>query len=384
MKRRTYESLFGQLSIPVLLSAPDNIYYSIGFSTTARRPAQIGLNVVLMTREKTWFVFPENWESLVKEQVDESEVTLVPYQKAAGELAGTIARLLDDLGEDGWEQQVVLGFEKDRLELELYLALGEALGEKGKTMRWQDISSSLRRARLIKSGEEIQALRKSAQAAREAMEYAKTILYPGKTEREIVAELEYFMRKKGSEGVPFTMKALSGENAARTINLPGDRRIRSGDVVLLDFGAIIDHYASDWTRSFAIGKADPQLAEMYNLVWRIERECIGRICSGVSLGALMECAEDVLKDHPLRPWFHPYLGHSIGINSQEWPPIVPGAELALEENMVITIEPGIYMPGVGGVRIEDEVLVTEDGYEILTGLSEEGFVIGEEGGGMVW
>lgn len=281
-------------------------------------------------------------------------------------------------------QHVDLGFERDRLELDLYLNLEELFRAKGKSIRWQDISGALRQARLIKSGEEIEALRQSAQVAREAMEHAKRILCPGKRERDIVAELEYFMRKRGSEGVPFTMKVLSGENAARTINLPGERRIEPQDVVLLDFGAVVGHYASDWTRSFAIGKARPRLMEMYDLVWKIERECIAGIRPGVRLGELMERAQHVLRDHPLKPWFPPYLGHSIGINSQEWPAIVPGEKLALQENMVITIEPGIYVPGVGGVRIEDEVLVTEDGYEILTGLAEEGFVISGEGEGKAW
>lgn len=374
--RRTYKSLFDRLSIPVLLSAPDNIYYSIGFSTTARRPAQIGLNVVLMTKETTWFVFPENWKPLVEEQEYDKQVRFIPYPKTAGEPAETIARLLDGLGEDGCLE---LGFEKDRLELELYLLLEEALRKRGRSIHWQDISPSLRQARLVKSKEELQAMRKSAQVASEAMEYAKTILCPGKSEMEIVAELEYFMRKKGSEGVPFTMKVLSGENAARTINLPGERRIRPGDVVLLDFGAVVDHYASDWTRSFAIEKASSPLTEIYELVWKIERECIAAVRPGVSFAELMACAEKILEDHPLKPWFNPYLGHSIGLNSQEWPSIVPGMDMVLQKNMVITIEPGIYVPGIGGVRIEDEVLVTEDGYEILTGLSEEGFVIRGEG-----
>lgn len=382
--KRTYESLFGRLSVPVLLSAPDNIYYSIGFSTTARRPAQIGLNVVLMTKETTWFVFPENWKPLVEEQEYDEKVILIPYPRTAGEPAETIVQLLDSLREDGCSHRLELGFEKERLELELYLQLEDALRRRGRSIHWQDISSSLRRARLVKSKEELQAMRKSAQVAREAMEYAKTILCPGKSEMEIVAELEYFMRKKGSEGVPFTMKVLSGENAARTINLPGERRIRPGDVVLLDFGAVVEHYASDWTRSFAIEKADSRLIKMYELVWKIEQECIAAVRPGVSFAELMACAERVLENHPLKPWFNPYLGHSIGLNSQEWPSIVPGTDMVLQKNMVITIEPGIYVPGAGGVRIEDEVLVTEDGYEILTGLSKEDFVIRGEGDRTIW
>ncbi len=361
----------------MLISTQENIYYAIGFSTAARRPAQIGLNAVLMSREGAWFVFPEAWAPLVAGQVDGEEVSLVPYTKEDKGPAEAIARLLWDLGEGYHRDCVELGFERGGLELSLYLDLEECLGKRGKAVAWQDVTPLFCQARLVKSEEEVLALKQSAAVAREAMEYAKTILHPGKTELDLVAELEYFMRRKGSEGVPFTMKALAGENAARTINLPGRRRIRRGDVVLLDFGAVAGHYASDWTRSFAVGEASPRLTELYRLVWQIERECIARVRPGVNLKDLMECAGDMLKGHPLKPFFNPYLGHSIGLNSQEWPSIVPGADMELQENMVITIEPGIYVPGLGGVRIEDEVWVTADGHEILTGLSEEGFVAGE-------
>ena len=177
------------------------------------------------------------------------------------------------------------------------------------------------------------------------------------------------------------MKALAGENALRTINLPGDYRIQEGDVVLLDFGAVVNHYASDWTRSFAVGYAGEEQRELYQLVWHIERACIQMIRPGVRFQQLMDQAMKVIHGHPYARWFNPYLGHSIGINSQEWPAIVPGAEDVLRENMVVTIEPGVYVPGVGGVRIEDEVLVTANGYEILTGLRDEEFVIGGAGYG---
>ncbi len=374
MKRKTYEELFPGLCCPVLISSPENIFYTIGFSTTARRPAQIGWNAVIMTKAGTWFIFPRAWEPLVKEQIDETQIHLVSYDKKPGEPSETTACLLDSLAGNC---SGCLGIERDKLELDLYLSLQEKLRFFGKSREWTDISPSLLKARMIKSREEICALRISAQLAREAMEYAKTILCPGKREREIVAALEYFMRCRGSEGVPFTMKVLSGENSTRTVNLPGERRLKPGEVVLLDFGSVVNHYASDWTRSFALGEASPALTELYRLVWKIERECIRLIRPGTNFRDLLACAENILKGHPLEKWFNPYLGHSIGINSQEWPDIVPGADIALQQNMVITIEPGIYVPGLGGVRIEDEVLVTADGGEILTGLEQEGFILPE-------
>ena len=171
MKRRTYEELFPDLSCPVLIASPQNIFYTIGFHTTARRPAQIGLNCVLMTREQAFFLFPAGWKPLVEEQLDLDQAVLVPYSGKTEKLAEKLAELLG-----GADQ---LGFEQDGLELNLYLELGKALEKRGGQVRWLDISGHMNRARLIKSPEEIEALRVSAKAAREAMEHAKKILRPG-------------------------------------------------------------------------------------------------------------------------------------------------------------------------------------------------------------
>lgn len=367
MKMRDYSELFQNLSYPVLITTQQNIFYSIGFTTTARRPAQIGYQCVLMTPKHTWFFFPAGWLPLVQEQVSTRQVELVTYQGAVG---GLVEIVLELLGKD-----LKLGFEQDGMELNFYLLLKEKMEQAGRFVQWVNVSPHFQKLRLHKSAEEIEALRASAAVAKETMEYAKTIIRPGVRECDVVAELEYFMRKNGSEGVPFTMKALAGENAIRTINLPGDYQIQRGDIILLDFGAVVQHYASDWTRSFAVGTAGKEQQELYELVWKIERECIGMIRPGVSFQNLIDRAMKVIYGHPYARWFNPYLGHSIGINSQEWPSIVPGAEELLEEHMVITIEPGIYVPGVGGVRIEDEILVTAGGHEILTGLQDEGFLI---------
>ncbi len=367
MGKRSYRELFQAREFPVLVTTPQNIYYTIGFYTTARRPCQIGCNCVVMTPSRTLFLFPMNWKPLVQEQVDEERVELVPYRGGVKELAAKIAEVTA-----GAEK---IGIEEDGMELELYLALKRAWRGSGDSGVWEDITPCLRQARLIKSQEEIRNIKASAAVARAAMEHAKEIIRPGMTELELVAELEYFMRKNGSDGVPFTMKALTGENATRTVNLPGSSRIQRGSMVLLDFGAVVQRYASDWTRTFAVGECSDQQRELYELVWKIERACIDKIRPGATYKDLMSQAMEMVAGHPWEQWFNPFLGHSLGIGSQEWPSIVPTAEQTLQENMVITIEPGIYIPGFGGLRIEDMVLVTGTGHEILTGLEEETFVI---------
>lgn len=361
--KKTYQELFSGQCNAVLVTTPENIYYTTGFFTTARRPAQIGLQCVVMTPGHTCFLFPAPWKPLVEEQVDAAETELVPCQGKQ--------QLMDQICQRIGAADTV-GFERGGMELDLYLSIEERLAAETRKVMWQDVTPDFWQARLRKHPEEIAALRASARVAKAAMEYAKTLLVPGVTEQEVVAELEYFMRKSGSDGVPFTMKVLAGEHAARTVNLPGNRAIQEKDIVLLDFGATVEHYASDWTRSFVVGRASAQQQELYDLVWKVERTCIEKIRPGVSMAELMDCAWKVLEGHPLARWFNPYLGHSIGINSQEYPAIVAGEQTVLQENMVITIEPGIYVPGMGGIRIEDEVLVTADGHEILTGLEQEG------------
>lgn len=369
MKTKTYTQLFGGNEYPVLITSPENIFYTIGFYTTAVRPSQIGPQCVIMAPDCTWFFFPAKWEGPVMKQISSSFIRPVPYKGEVQELGLVLADTIEKMAPN---INLVLGFEKDGMELNLYLTLVKHLKN---SVTWTDISPALRNSRRIKSEEEIQMLRKSACLAKMAMEYIKTQVRPGMKESEVAAELEYFMRRNGSEGVPFTIKTLAGRNSAITTNLPGESRIQSGDFLLMDFGAILNNYASDWTRTFVIGRAGKKQRELYDLVWKIERSCIEMIRPGVQFHDLIDCAWNILKGHESAQWFYPYLGHSIGIQSQEWPPLVPESYQILEPNMVITIEPGIYLPELGGVRIEDEILVTENGYEILTGLAVESLEI---------
>lgn len=344
----------------VLATSEDNIQYCTGFYTAARRPAQIGQTAALLFPSKTVLFCPENWSDIAAETVGR-EAEVVPYRGGLSQLAESISACFAT-------GRICLGFEEDNIDHRLFRMLDTHLD-----ICWMDSSEEFRAARSVKSPIEKEKLRKCAKLASEAMEYATSILRPGKTEWQIMSELEHFMRMKGSAGTPFTIKVLAGDNALRTINLPGEHVLERGEIVLIDMGATLEGYASDWTRSFVLGKPTADQQELYELVFRIERECIAKIRPGLTYDELMLTAFRVLDGHRFEKYFNPFLGHNIGIRSQELPNIVSGSREIFKAGAVVTIEPGIYVPGVGGVRIEDEILINEDGCEILTGLDTERF-----------
>lgn len=344
----------------VLLTGEANIFYFTGFYTTARRPKQIGYTAVILGEGVKIFLIPEKWRLQVEEQElpDTGKVETYANTKEAYRI-----RLKELLS--GMDLRK-LWVEDEELDIPSYRMLTALAG------KILDVTGRAAAIRLIKSPEEIKKLRCAADTAVQAMEYAKSILVPGMSELEAVAAIEYQMRKNGSDGVPFTMKILSGERSSIVTRVPGKKELEKGDLVLIDFGAKCGGYSSDWTRTFCLGKATEEQQAMYDLVWKMERECISIIKPGLPMYTLMDKAYETAEGHPYGRYFNPHLGHSVGITSHEWPVIEPGVTETIRENMVITIEPGVYIPGFGGVRIEDEILVTSSGYEILTGLSSEG------------
>lgn len=371
-QQRGYECFGKEFEGTVLLTGEAAVFYFTGFYTTARRPKQIGYTAVLLSGGVKKFLFPEKWRAQIEEQHLPDAGELVSYANTPAAYRAALKELLQKNGSEP------LWLELEETDVPTYLELKELAGD------IQNITPKLAAIRLIKSPEEIRRLRHAAKVAVDAMEYAKTILKPGMRELEAVAAIEYHMRKNGSDGVPFTMKLLSGDNSSVVTRVPGQIAIQRGDLVLLDFGARCGGYSSDWTRTFCMGESTKEQREMYDLVWKMERECIGMIKPGLSFAALLEKACEIADGHPYGSYFNPHLGHSVGINSHEWPIVEPGVskELILEENMVITVEPGIYIPGIGGVRIEDEILVTASGYELLTGLKTEGLIIESEDRGI--
>lgn len=360
---KSYADIRPEVDGTVLLTDEADIFYMTGFHTTAKRPKQIGANAVLLLPDACYFVIPGKWERQIREQIF-THCCLVVYDGTEADYFEKIAGLVSASFPVIWTE-----FESVPLKLWMFL------NERFQKTEWMDITRKMEEIRLIKSEYEIFRLKKAAAVAVAAMEYAQHHIQEGMLEWELAAEVEYQMRKRGSEGVPFTMKALSGPRSAQVTEVPGMRKVQRGELVLLDFGAVCDGYASDWTRTFCIGEPDSQQVEIYESVFRMKENCERMLRPGVSMGQLVQTAKRIAEESGFSAYYQTHLGHSVGIRSHERPIMDLGVEGELAEHMVITIEPGIYVPGTGGVRLEDEYLITKNGAEKLTGLSSEHWVL---------
>ncbi len=219
--------------------------------------------------------------------------------------------------------------------------------------------------RWVKDRDEIALIERAQAATDDAFERVTSKLAEGVTEREAAFELEAAMRDAGADAVGFATIAAFGENAAEPHHGPGDRALARGDIVKFDFGCTVEGYHSDMTRTVAFGEPDPQLREVYELVRRAQEAGADAVRAGVRAADVDAAARAVIADAGFGDRFGHSLGHGIGLEVHEGPTLRNGSPDVLPEGTVVTVEPGVYLPGVGGVRIEDMVLVEADGYRAL-------------------
>ncbi len=233
----------------------------------------------------------------------------------------------------------------------------------------KEIVSALRR---IKSPIEIDAIRQASALAEGVLADLLSELREGLTERELAARFEYEFKRRGASGASFEPIALFGPRSSLPHGAPGGTPLRVGDVVLLDFGCRLAGYCSDLTRTYAFGTIPPPWFEgVYELVLTAQRIALEATRPGIAARELDATARDLIEDAGHGKHFGHGLGHGVGIEIHEAPRLNRDSDTRLEPGMVITIEPGIYLPGLGGIRIEDLVAVTEDGAEILSATSKE-------------
>lgn len=236
-----------------------------------------------------------------------------------------------------------------------------------------DVPDPTNELRAVKSADEINALRRAVALAESALEGLLPEIRVGMDEAEIALRLEWRMREAGSDGAAFATNVSSGENSALNHYNPamGRRPIQRGDLLLFDFGACVDGYRSDITRTVSVGRPAKEAVEIYNLVLQANMAGIAAVAAGKTGIEIDAAARRVIADAGYGQHFGHGLGHGIGLEVHERPGLSSQSKDTLVAAMVTTVEPGIYIPGFGGVRIEDDVVVTADGCEILTSFPKD-------------
>lgn len=225
--------------------------------------------------------------------------------------------------------------------------------------------------RVYKDDAEVRAIERAVDVAQKAFEKTIRRIKIGMTERQLAADLQHEMMRLGASGPSFPIIVAEGPNAALPHAVPGDRRIREGSVVLIDWGATVDGYRSDLTRVVFIRRIPPRFRRMYDAVLAAQAAGLAAIRPGVRMCDVDAAARKVLKAAGMAREFSHGLGHGLGLDIHEAPRLSKRVEDVLEPGMVVTVEPGVYFAGVGGIRIEDDVLVTPNGSRVLTSLPKD-------------
>lgn len=264
-----------------------------------------------------------------------------------------------------------LGFEKAHVSYASYEKLLEHL----KDIEFIPTSELVEELRYVKDQEEIDRMRKAAAIADKAFFEILKVIKPGRTEKEAAAELEYFMKKFGADDIAFETILVSGVNTSLPHGKPTDKKIEEGDFITFDFGALYKGYRSDMTRTIVVGTPTPEQEKIYNLVKEAQQNAVNAIHAGVIGNIPDQKAREVFRREGYEENFGHGLGHGVGLLIHEEPFMGTVCSRVLEENCVVTVEPGIYIPAWGGVRIEDTVVVTKDGCEILTKSSKDLLIV---------
>ena len=231
---------------------------------------------------------------------------------------------------------------------------------------YSDIDQSIKDLRNIKSYEEVTKIKKAAELADKCIEIGVAYLKEGVEEREVVNHIENEIKKYGVNEMSFDTMVLFGDHAASPHGTPGNRKLKQNEYVLFDLGVVYEHYCSDMTRTVKFGNPSEDAQSIYKTVLKAEQSAIEAIKPGVMIKDIDKIARDIISEAGYGDYFPHRLGHGLGLEEHEYQDVSSANENPLETGMVITIEPGIYVPDVAGVRIEDDILVTENGYEILT------------------
>ncbi|WP_422660698.1 M24 family metallopeptidase [Paenibacillus sp. EC2-1] len=332
----------------MLVASPINRRYLTGFTGSA--------GYVLITRDQSYLLTDFRYMTQAPEQAIGFQVV-----EHGPKLMDTVKELLASEGITS------LGFEQEHVTYAVFTSYTEQL----KPVSLVPVSGLVEQLRIFKDHEELQVMQRAADLADATFSHLLNIVGTGKTEREIDLQMEMFMRSHGATSSSFDTIVASGERSALPHGVASERVIQGNEFITFDFGALLDGYCSDLTRTIAIGTPDPKLKEIYDIVLEAQLHALDHIKPGMTGREADALCRDIITKYGYGEYFGHSTGHGLGMEVHESPRLSKASDDVLKPGMVVTVEPGIYLPGLGGVRIEDDIVITETGIHILTSSSKK-------------
>lgn len=325
-----------------LFSDMQNIRYIVGFTGSD--------GALLVGHRKTILLVDGRYTTQAGKEVQGAEVR--EYREKMEGISATVR-------DNDWK---IIGLESAALTLEEYLKLRDKLAD----LEMKTPEGAFNQLRIIKDDDETDQIKKAADISSEALRLTLAGIKPGLAERDVAADMEWHLRRGGADSPSFDIIVASGENAAMPHAKPGSRTLEKGDFIVLDYGAVYRGYRSDETCTVALGQISEKQKKVYGIVKEAHDRAVEAVKAGVACEEVDRVARSVIEEKGLGKFFTHGTGHGVGLCVHEEPRISALSKSVLEAGMVITIEPGVYLPGAWGVRIEDMVLVEQDGCRVLT------------------
>ncbi len=335
----------------MLITRPENRRYMSGFTGSA--------GTLVVSQAKAYLLTDFRYIEQATSQAPEFEIVRI------GEPGKDVLRDLVQA-----DEIKTLGFEQDYVSYAEYEQLKQRLA-----IQLVPLSGIVEKLRLIKDETEIACMQRATKIAEAAFEQVLPEIKPGRSELEIALDLEFAMRRMGAEGMAFPIIAASGPRSSLPHGRASERVLEVGDFLTLDFGAIYNGYCSDMTRTVVLGKPSEKQREIYNIVLEAQLSAQAAVRSGMQGKELDQVARDIIAAAGYGDFFGHSLGHGVGLQVHEGPRAGKTSEDVLQPGMVVTIEPGIYLPEFGGVRIEDMVLVTATGHRNFNSIAKDLIII---------
>lgn len=332
----------------LFFSSLENIRHLCGFTGSD--------GAFVSSQGESFFLTDSRYWTQSEKEVKDTQI--VRYKKKTD---GILSLLLDK----GFRR---IGFESNFLPFSLYHFLREGLP---KEVELIPLGDEIKNLRAVKDEEEIVLIRRAIDIASKAFGHILKMAREGIVERELAFEMEFFMKREGAEDIGFNIIIASGERSALPHGRASDKKIEKGDLILIDFGSQYQGYHSDQTRTVVCGAPSPEQKKIYQIVKDAQERAIEKVRPGIPIQEVDSAARDYIRQNGYDEYFGHGTGHGIGLAVHEDPPVNRENNDLVQEGMVFTIEPGIYLPNWGGVRIEDMVRATSSGVEVLTYLPKE-------------